>query len=237
MISEVAFARDFSAFWRTVTPTLEGFIRRMNRGLYDRDDVPMQTMTAANRRAYVNEVAFETFCVVSLRGQHAEVAQTAEATIAAAADTVKRSASSIPSDGDYEDEFNSAEIQDIKEQVRRLTKRLVTPGSHRLYKPEFRGCGIIDTCRGDALVGNTLFEVKAGDRSFRSIDVRQLLTYLALNFVSGQYGIRFGGLVNPRIGVSFEVEVEELCFEVSGRDASGLLSDISYAISSGEISR
>src|SRR5579864_8207330 len=47
--------------------------------------------------------------------------------------------------------------------------------------PVFRGCGFVDECTGDLIIGNQLVEVKAGDRSFRATDIRQLLVYCALN--------------------------------------------------------
>jgi len=81
------------------------------------------------------------------------------------------------------------------------------------------------------------FEVKTVDRSFRSADLRQLLTYTALNSVSKEDDINVVGLVNPRRGLSFEMPVSEICMDISGRSAENLFSMVVQVFSSGEISR
>jgi hypothetical protein len=106
-----------------------------------------------------------------------------------------------------------------------------------VVSPQFEGCGIVDTCVGDVLIGPVLYEVKAGDRPVRSIDIRQLLTYAALNFAKKHRPIDRIGLVNPRLGKFFEIDLDTLCEEVGGGDGpSELLERIIYKLSSGEIS-
>src|SRR5262249_39484161 len=70
--------------------------------------------------------------------------------------------------------------------------------------PVFPGCGWVMECAGDVLAGSTLFEVKAGQRGFRSIDLRQMLVYCALNFAAKTYDISTVCLVNPRTGTFAE---------------------------------
>lgn len=67
--------------------------------------------------------------------------------------------------------------------------------------PAFPGCGWVDDCAGDIFGSGTLFEVKAGERLFRSIDLRQILIYGALDFAGKTYGVINVCLVNPRMGV------------------------------------
>lgn len=239
MISEVTFAHDFSSFWRTTTPNMEGFVRRQNNGAYDRDYEPMNARTASNRRSFVNEIAFEMFCNAINGRQRGKTKRPLNDHLQVAVEMVRTAAGRLTRDGDYDTDLSVDEIEDVREQVTRLMQRLSPAGSGEtiVLNPAFLGCGFIDSCQGDVLVGSTLFEIKAGDRPFRSIDVRQLLTYLALNYTRQSYVIRSVGLVNPRVGISTEIEVGELCFQVSGRDYAGLLGAIIYAISSGEISR
>jgi hypothetical protein len=104
-------------------------------------------------------------------------------------------------------------------------------------RPLFKGCGFVDASEGDILTKSTLFEVKTVDRSFRSADLRQLLTYSALNSASREADISAVGLVNPRRGVSCEMQVGELCLDISGRSAENLFAMIVQVFSSGEISR
>ena len=239
MITETIFAREFLSFWRIAAPTIEGFVRRLNGGVRERDYEPLNSMTHPNRRSFVNEVAFEVFCgeIMSLKrgGPRGGTREAIDIAVVA----VREATINCHRDGDYQSELTSEERLDTLEQSRRLRQRLTSwgdPASVR-PKPEFPGCGIVDTCYGDVLIGETLFEIKAGDRLFRSIDVRQLLTYLALNHASGKYLIRRAGLVNPRVGVSTELDIDELCYQVSGRDEGGLLWTISHGLSSAEISR
>ena len=92
--------------------------------------------------------------------------------------------------------------------------------------PEFRGCGWLDQCCGDVLSEGVLFEVKGGERSFRSADVRQLLCYSALNFASKSHDIVDACLVNPRSGRYVSISIETMCRQLSGRPAAAVLSDI-----------
>jgi hypothetical protein len=134
-------------------------------------------------------------------------------------------------DQGYAEDLTPGEIEDAREQHERMMCVFTADATGEVVpEPVFPGCGFIDTCRGDVLVCKTLFEVKAGDRLFRSIDVRQLVTYAALNLVSRQHKIHKVGLFNPRVGIRAAVEV-------SGKDAITLLSEIVVAISSGETSR
>jgi hypothetical protein len=114
--------------------------------------------------------------------------------------------------------------------ARRTPKDIVT-------LPEFHGCGFIDRCAGDIIVEDTLYEVKAGGRFFRSIDLRQLLVYSMLNRRAGTYDVTKLGMFNPRVGIYYEASLAEICYEVSGKGPDELLSDIAEAVSGADISR
>jgi hypothetical protein len=238
MISEATFARDFSSFWRLATPMMEGFIRRLNRGTYQRDFPPMTSATTPDRRAFINELAFTCFCIIVSKIQSDQQILSVDDLIKQAAATVHSAAMRGHWGGDYKIELLPEETEDAKEQISRLQARLFCSNVGDIKcRPRFAGCGIIDHCEGDVIVGNILFEIKAGDRLFRSIDIRQILTYLALNHASRAQIIQTVGLINPRVGISVEIDADEFCFEVSGRDAGQLLEFMSYIFSSGDISR
>jgi hypothetical protein len=92
--------------------------------------------------------------------------------------------------------------------------------------PSFPGCGWLEQCEGDVFADGVLFEVKAGERSFRSADVRQLLCYCGLNFASKPYEIVDVCLVNPRTGRYVSENLERMCQRLSGRPATEVLADI-----------
>jgi hypothetical protein len=105
------------------------------------------------------------------------------------------------------------------------------------FEPNFAGCGFLNPCVGDVLIGDALYEVKAGDRRFRSTDIRQLLTYCALNYAAGTCTIKKAGCVNPRRGTYFILELDAIAYAMAGKSSSELFSDIIYYVSSGGVSR
>ncbi|WP_456703132.1 hypothetical protein [Bradyrhizobium sp. USDA 4449] len=105
------------------------------------------------------------------------------------------------------------------------------------FEPHFAGCGFLNPCVGDVLIGHELYEVKAGDRQFRSTDIRQLITYCALNYAAGNYAITQAGCVNPRRGTYFALDLDAIAHAMAGKSATELFSDIVYHVSSGGISR
>src|SRR5262249_341601 len=100
-----------------------------------------------------------------------------------------------------------------------------------LPSPPFEGCGWLNNAEGDILAGNMLIEIKAGERPFRSIDLRQVLCYGALNFSSRKYEITEICLVNPRLGIYLQQDLETLCEHLAGASASEVLSEIVAYIS------
>jgi hypothetical protein len=116
-------------------------------------------------------------------------------------------------------------------EARRIAARLIAffnrvAKSSLLPFPAFRGCGWIDDCVGDVFAEGTLYEVKAGERRFRAIDLRQILIYSALNFAGGTLSIVNVCLINPRMGVVLHESLEELCQSVAGQSAAELLGEI-----------
>ena len=104
------------------------------------------------------------------------------------------------------------------------------------FWPVFKGCGRINSCKGDIISNDKLVEVKAGDRHFRITDVRQVIAYLAMNSISKQYEIQHIALVNPRKGLFFETTVEDLIKNCSQRKPVDVFGDIIDFLSSEVVS-
>ena len=76
------------------------------------------------------------------------------------------------------------------------------------FHPLFRGCSFLSDCQGDLYYDSILVELKAGQRNFIVEDIRQLLVYILLNFLSKQYELRRVELLNPRTGQHFEMSLD-----------------------------
>ena len=116
-----------------------------------------------------------------------------------------------------------------------LAKRLINYFAEEngtlLINPPLPGCGWVNVAEADILNGSTLYEVKAGDRHFRLTDLRQLLTYCALNFSAKLYEIREIALINPRSGAIIKDDIDHLCKRIAGTSSIKVLGDIVSFIS------
>lgn len=238
MIDASAFASKHNAFWTLYAPTSEHFVRRLNLEFCERFCVPMVKQDIEVRRALVAELGFSLFVEQErLKLLEPRRAMTEENFNLAWADTqrVLRPLMSAPYDiGSGLTETEKIEVTDIQMRLEHFfqsRKRTIKS------RPQFLGCGYVDMSEGDIISDKTLFEIKTVDRTFRSIDIRQLISYCALNHVSGQYDIKNLGLFNPRRGTFVEYEIDDVTLEISGRSSQDLFDIIVEAISSGDISR
>jgi hypothetical protein len=103
--------------------------------------------------------------------------------------------------------------------------------------PRFKGSGLLSGCEGDVLLGDRiLYEVKSGDRPFRSVDFRQVAVYVALSFAELGAVFERIGVVNPRRGTFVEVSTEDFSLEVAGQSAVTLCHALIESFSSNLVS-
>lgn len=231
MIDASGFAAHHNAFWSDRTPTSEHFVRRLNLEHAERWAPPLRKPDSQIRAAFVAELAFVRFCYAT-QGVPKDMRQ-AKALTETRQRLIPLMHDPRSLDGPLSDDENL--------QVNAIEVRLGGFfGSRNLKlhtKPVFRGCGFVDSSEGDVISGTTLFEVKAVDRPFRSVDVRQLLTYCVLNYAAGQFDISAVGVFNPRRGLLFEMDIDRVCREMAGTSKLELFDSIVHVLSSGEISR
>ena len=239
MISGTRFASSYTSLWQELLPTGEAFVRRMNLDR-ERFVAPLDSRVEATRRALVNEVGFTMFKLSMSEGLSLGRTQYAKEDIdriyLQAWETVQRSQWFV---GLEVDQPNETEYDEVIEIARRLRNffRGFHSGKNITLSPDFPGCGFVDDCVGDVLAEQTLYEVKSGERTFRLVDVRQVLIYLALNQSSKCYGINKVGFLNPRMGLFHSLDVDDLVFRVAGKSSVELFSDIVYFVSSSGVSR
>jgi hypothetical protein len=231
VIDASSFAAKHHAFWADRTPTSEHFVRRLNLEYTDRWSPPIEKPEEHIRAALVSEFAFSRFCGLA-DGMDAVRLDTISM-----AETRKRLLPLMDDLAALDAPLTIAE----KNQTRRLESNLVGFFKSRAAalrtRPIFKGCGYVDASEGDVISGKCLFEIKTVDRPFRSLDIRQLVAYCALNYASGQFELDSIGIFNPRRGLWFEMKLEKVCREISGQSTQELFGSVVHGISSGDISR
>jgi hypothetical protein len=239
MISEKVFISSFNSFWQDLIPTGEAFVRAINLGTHH-FDVPLRSSVESNRRGMVNEFGFRLLEVSITSNTSIEDAYRSKELLGKIAQHAINLASRYQNPTD---EKIAPLGQDELVEGLGIAKRLRMffqgnePDIPLTPSPRFLGCGFIDDCIGDLLVESTLYEVKSGDRTFRLLDVRQILVYLALNYVSHTYRIGNIGFVNPRTGSFYKLGVSDFALAASGKNAIELLSELVEFASSGDVSR
>lgn len=231
MIDASSFATYHNAFWADCTPTSEHFVRRLNLDKTERWSPPIAKPADKIRAAFVSELAFARFCGL------VEGVDASQLDMTAMVETKKRLLPLMDDPATLDAPFTDAEKDQMQKLERGLTAFFRHRGSTLQTRPMFQGCGYIDASEGDVISGSCLFEVKAVDRSFRSTDIRQLVTYCAMNHALGQFRLDSIGIFNPRRGLWFEMSVDDVCHEISGQSAQELFDNVVHGVSSGDISR
>lgn len=238
VIDAKKFATAYNAFWQNSAPTNDLFVRRVNLGGYERWAPPLDTQDAEVRKALSAEYAFSLFAIrQDVRSRNDFELSKREVHFRALEQAKARLCRYVPQGLELDLPLSKAEKVDAQNLARRLGRFFSPRRRSVVARPIFPGCGYIDESEGDVLFGSTLFEVKAVDRMIRGVDLRQLLTYVALNFSAKKFGIDRIGWFNPRRGITAEFELEEICFSISGKRAAVLLFEIVEAVSGGDISR
>ena len=236
MITASEFARQYASTWAVLTPMSEEFVRHVNGVWCERMFAPVRSRVSRYRRALVNEVAFQIFAKEAQnRATERSLFVSQVAADAMLQEIVSDQRWARLGEAQQLNIYERHEISALVHRLRLFFLRDIDCGLQ--FNPLFYGCGIIDNSYGDVIKGKVLYEVKAGGRFFRSIDLRQLLIYSALNKQAGTYEFTDIGMYNPRIGIYYQAQLSEVCYEVSGRSAEELLSDIIERASGSDISR
>jgi hypothetical protein len=224
MTSETRFATSFTSVWREVTPLSDGYWSIENL-LAKRMSPPIRNRAPKELRGLVNELAFIAFCDLvrhHSRTGRENVSSAVIRSIPEAVAYINRVSGTAPVLLSAVDPVCIREASHIS--LRLL--RFFPTGARVTVRPTFVGCGIVAQCEGDVLVGDCLYEVKAGDRGFRVSDLRQLLVYAALAYASDQLSFHRIGLFNPRTGLAWTRTLDEVCRAVSGLLANDVLPRI-----------
>lgn len=228
MISELSFSRKFTSFWNELIPGCDAYVRLINQGLMKRHSEPIDYEEEPSNRALINGVGFLLFKKVVNKELKLDSLGTIERedVFEEIVNTEQRFLSRFSRHSEPKLPFRATEIKSIRVIATRLCERF-KKSKLIVTAPLFLGCGILNAAEGDVWADNMLVEVKAGERSFSVYDIRQLLTYCALNYQGGnKYVIENIELFNPRVGVSFSESLDEVSRNVGSMSSAELLSEI-----------
>ena len=213
---------SWSSVWRDVTPWMDAFIHDASTQFITRcfPDILASEPRAPVKAGIVNELAYALVVrawetdghprdIVDLDSQYPQL-------VSESVDRVRVRS------GDGQAELS----RDGRNEALKIAMRLhwmlrarVLTGSDQQAIARFRyriaGSGFIGPLEADMLVGGLLIEIKAGQRSVQSRDMRQLLLYAAM-LSEGGHDLDSLCWVNPRRGEVLRLSTEEISSRVSG---------------------
>ena len=229
MITASTFVHKHNSFWHTYFPALDNYVRLVNSGAYTRLYTQYDGHVSPERSYIVSETAF---CLAYQN-------DFSEKGIIESFNTAKKRLSGLSGVPRAIEELSMQEINTAQKWAHQLQtmSSLKRERPKKLYNPEFPGCGLLCKSTADILIDdNTLIEVKCVDRSFRSTDFRQLITY---TFQAMESGVFINSLVvlNPRKGIFFEENLSQFVLDTSASDILELQGRFRASIGMSGISR
>lgn len=227
MISEQTFAKRYTSFWHQASPMGKEVVSLIN-SLKQTFLEPRPQPDVEVRHDLISEISLRWFAACVVEGRLSKNRPSASAleqlTAEACAFVGRLRGSPVPELPPP----SPAEMKEAEALAAAFSEFASTAARHEVIvpRPPFAGCGLLSACRGDLLIGQTLYEVKAVEEGFEQPDLRQLLTYCALNFAAPRYDIRGAGLLNPRLGTFFRSDLEWLVQNLSGREPAELFYEI-----------
>lgn len=205
MISETSFSRGYSSFWTEYFPWLNSYCQFLNKYKLQEVHSPISETDLPEHRAINNTIAFFHFRNIASNSKFALELSRDEGVL-----FMKR----FQRNNIDTYLFDESDRKIILKQVQNLVSRYK---NSILINPFFPGCGILDNCCGDIIQGKTLSEIKAGDRQIIPADLRQLIVYSALNWISTSIKYEFDmiEIYNPRVGYSWSSSIDEFIFSIA----------------------
>ena len=104
------------------------------------------------------------------------------------------------------------------------------------FCPRFPGAGFLNAAEGDLGIGRTLIEVKTTTRKVSGKDLRQLITYLALDANANNLRWSRIGVFNPRRATLHIADVDALLLRLSGgKPRVDVLADLIAYVESSDL--
>lgn len=233
MISELTFIRSYNTFWNSLFPGGDDYIRLINSALVERFDKPLNIDDIPNRRALINGISFSLFEIHAqnqIKISDIDELSSDNKLLKRIVDKEKKSLSNLKYGVNFLNTINEQELKVVKSISKRLIQQYMKKQPLKV-RPSFKGCGLIFEATGDIVYGDTLSEIKSGDRNFSIQDLRQLFVYLALNHQSKDFPLSKVELCNPRTGVIWEEYIDIVSENIAGSATIEVYNEIINFIS------
>ena len=227
MITERAFASSFPDFWQELLPLLTpSCVHLLNVGheehLKGSNDLELGLVNTSDETrevAIVSEFAYHLAHVAFSRGLSVHEAfndDSAQSKAQAAAfELINRyEGRTVLPDAT----LNAAELEEGLQLATRYEAFAVAQGESEnfIFHYPIKGCGFLNACAADIVIGDYLVEVKTVKRTLAGKDIRQLVVYLALGSVAHNITWQYAGFFNPRRSTFHRFRVDELINLMSG---------------------
>jgi hypothetical protein len=224
LISERTFAETHSNFWRAILPRSEQMVRMLNASR-TQNMLAYNSDRGAGNRGLINETASRVVRLALTR--QLEIDKLAKNDIkAATSEAHKFIARFRLSPGMEVPELEESDVHESLQLASRLKQQLAAYWSTLSMFVSIPGAGILDSCEADGVSGQTIIEVKAGDRLCRSRDIRQVLTYVGLAKLGAESpDIQTICILNPRVGWNLTAEVEVVLDMAGGKTFDAFIAD------------
>ena len=211
MISATTFSRGYTSFWQEIAPWLNSYVVNINNAELSRRGNSLDSFDKPEHKAINNLTAFIQFA--NEKNQNSSKLDY-KLSLDKALSILKH----ISPEALESYSLNTANKIVISNQV----KNLHSVYFHKCeFNPIFPGYSIILEAEGDIVIRDTLVEVKAADRKVSSGDIKQILIYVILDYLSKEKkGLSNVELYNPRHGTLYSIRIDELCSNISSLSLS-----------------
>lgn len=210
MISEVTFSKLYTSFWNSLLINSKNYVRLVNGALIEDIHKPI-TSYSSQYNAYINILSFELYEKSLDKGSLVFSKQEIDLACKYSFDKVNS----------FTSFYKSVQIppyKEIKNEVDFILKSLTVQYQNKspIIRQPLDGIGMLNHSEIDLMYSSTLVEVKSGDRKFKTLDFRQVITYLTQNhYSSNPVAIDRIELFNPRMGILFNTDIDSMIYELT----------------------
>ncbi|WP_373350759.1 hypothetical protein [Acinetobacter bereziniae] len=210
MISEVTFSKLYTSFWNSLLINSKNYVRLVNGALIEDIHKPILSYSS-KYNAYINILSFELYEKSLDKGNLVFTQEEIDSACKYSFDKVSS----------FTSFYKNAQVppySEIKSEVNFILESLTAQYKHKspIIRKPLEGLGILNHSEVDLMYSSTLVEIKSGDRKFKTLDFRQVITYLTQNYYSlNSVAIDRIELFNPRMGILFNTDIETMIYELT----------------------